>query len=87
MSRVSPTGRLDYLIVGFVGGLLFTFVFALGMALGMELGAISEDPINEDARIFGWSWRKFDEVAFMTCIVAGVFGQALQFVILNMILG
>lgn len=87
MSRVTPTRRIDNFLIGLAGGLLFTLVFAIGAAFGIEAGAVSEDPLNEDASIFQWNWRKFDSAAFLSCIVGGAVGQAVQFIVVSIIAG
>lgn len=87
MSRVTPTRRIDNFLLGLAGGLLFTIVFALGAAFGIEAGAVSEDPLNEDAGIFQWNWRKFDGAAFLSCAVGGAVGQAVQLIIAGIIAG
>lgn len=83
---MSKSHRGAHLIVGFLGGLLFTILFAVGFAFGMEAKEVQADRENTGRSWWKpWTlcWRKFDIIDFGLTVGGGLIGWFVQWLIVG----
>jgi len=83
---LSKSHRGAHLIVGFLGGLFLTVLFALGFAVGMELKEVQADRENTGRPWWKpWTlcWRKFDMIDFGLTAIGGVVGSVLRWLVVG----
>ena len=83
---MSKSHRGAHLVVGFLGGLSLTAMFAAGFAFGMEAKEVQADRENTGKSWWKpWTlcWRKFDIIDFGLTVGGGLIGWFVQWLIVG----
>ena len=78
--------RGAHLIVGFLGGLFLTALFAVGFAFGMEAKEVQADRENTGRpwyKPWGLCWRRWDWVDVGLTVGGGLIGWFVQWLIVG----
>ena len=78
--------RGAHLIVGFLGGLFLTALFAVGFAFGMEAKEVQADRENTGRpwyKPWGLCWRKWDWIDVGLTVGGGLIGWFVQWMIVG----
>ena len=78
--------RGAHLIVGFLGGLFLTFLFAVGFAVGMEAKEVQADRENTGKSWWKpWTlcWRKWDWIDVGLTVGGGVIGSVVRWLVVG----
>ena len=86
MSWITESNRLKHLIFAIPIGFIFTILCVLGVASGMEFKDVAYDKANSGKSILNWSWKHWDWLDWVATIIGGVIGQALQAILVILLI-
>ena len=86
MSIFTDSNRWKHFLCAVPEGLLLTILFALGCGTGMEVKDCHYDPENANKPIYKWTFRRWDWWDWTFTALGGLVGQAIQALIIYLIL-
>ena len=80
------SNRWKHFVLGIPEGLFLTILFAAGCATGMEVKDCHYDPKNAGKPIYKWTFENWDWLDWACTVVGGFVGQALQAILIYLII-
>lgn len=81
MSWFTESNRWKHFVCAIPEGLLFTVIFAVGCATGMEIKDCHYDKNNANLPIYKWNFRNWDWLDWTSTLLGGLVGQVLAIIL------
>lgn len=86
MNWLKKSNRPYHLLIGFLSALFGTIIGAVEVACALEGKDCQHDPINNGKKPWQWNFQSWDWLDFLATVLGGIVGQALQVLIIYLII-